>query len=141
MSFDKIFDMFSSFDEDDSYVKDPAFDFTETPIFHLGMFKKLIWNQKNFVSKMNKFRTQFPNSNILDDEEAGEFVTFNRAWFYISKFDIDHPQAKDAIRIFSDIYTKTACDLAINFFEEREEYERCAHIKKIADILEVNLEA
>lgn len=141
MSFDKIFDMFDSLNEENSYVKDPVFDFTETPMFHLGMFKKIIWNQKRFKSKMDEFRKKFPKSQILDDDEAGEFVTFNRAWFYISKFRLDHPQSEDAIRIFSDIYTKTACDLAINFFEEREEYEKCAHIKKISDILEVNLEA
>lgn len=140
MSFDKIFDMFDAINEE-TYVKDPAFDFTETPMFHLGMFKKIIWNQKNFEKKMSQFRKLYPKSDILNDEEAGEFVTFNRAWFYISKFRTDHPLAEDAIRIFSDIYTKTACDLAINFFEEREEYEKCAHIKKIADILEVNLEA
>ena len=48
-------------------------------------------------------------------------------------------QGKDAARIFADDYTITACKLAISFWEEREDYKKCAHIKKVQDFLELNV--
>lgn len=140
MSLNKIFSLFDAIDEDTTPIGEAAFDFTDTPMFHLGMFKKLIWNQKSFETKMGKFKQAFPESKIFEDEEAGEFVTFTRAYFYLNKFDFDHPLANDAIKLFSDIYTKTACELSLNFFEEKEEYEKCAKIKKVLDSLNLNLE-
>ena len=132
--------MFDAINEETNPVGDGDFNFTETPIFYLGMFKKIIWNQKHFETKMGKFKKSFPNSKILDDKEAGEFVTFTRAYFYLNKFDFDHPLAKDSIKLFSDIYTKTACELSLSFFEEKEQYEKCAKIKKVLDTLNLNLE-
>ena len=48
------------------------------------MYKKLILNHVNFNKKLAEF---FQKSNkdldINDMKEAGEFVTYNRAWLYI----------------------------------------------------------
>jgi hypothetical protein len=141
MSLDKIFNLFDVINEDIDPIGDEAFAFTDTPMFHLGMFKKIIWNQKHFETKMGQFKKLYPESKIFDDKEAGEFVTFTRAYFYINKFDFEHPLAKDSIKLFSDIYTKTACELSLSFFEEKEEYEKCIKIKKVLDALNLNLEA
>ena len=117
------------------------FDIQKTQAFKLGMFKKIIWNQKNIESKMGHFLEMMPElaEKIDFDNDAGEFVTHTRAWTYLKDFDINTDQGKDALRIFSDQYTLTACDLAISFWEDKEAYEKCAHIKKIKDSLEVNL--
>ena len=58
---------------------------------------------------------------------------------YIKEFDPTSEQGIDASHMFSEEHTITACDLAIHFWEEREEYERCAHIKKVKDLLQKNL--
>lgn len=130
--------LFKAF-EDDAPLKDKAMlmDLQQTQAFKLGMFKKIIWNQKNMEKKMKQFLELMPDIaekiNLSDD--AGEFVTHTRAWTYLKDFDPISDQGKDALRLFSDDYTKTACKLAIHFWEEREAYEKCAHIKKVLDLL------
>lgn len=130
--------LFSAF-EPQVPEEDPFMDFQKTQAFKLGMFKKIIWNQKNIESKMGKFLEMLPElaEKIDFDNDAGEFVTHTRAWAYLKDFDPSTDQGKDALRIFSDDYTLTACDLAIHFWEEKEHYEKCAHIKKVKDSLKI----
>ena len=135
MNLNNIFNAF----EDDAPLQEKAalLQLQETQAFKLGMFKKIIWNQKGFEKKMEKFIEYMPDlAKMIDtDNDVGEFVTHCRAWAYIKDFNPSSEQGKDALRIFSDEYTLTACNLAIHFWEEREEYEKCAHIKKIKDFL------
>jgi len=135
MNLNNIFNAF----EDDAPLQEKAalLSLQDTQAFKLGMFKKIIWNQKNMEARMDKFLEMMPEiaENIDFDDDASEFVTHTRAWSYLKDFDPTSNQGKDALRIFSDDYTKTACKLAIHFWEEREHYEKCAHIKKVLDLL------
>jgi hypothetical protein len=135
MNLNNIFNTF----EDDAPLQEKAalLSLQDTQAFKLGMFKKIIWNQKNIEAKMDKFLEMMPEiaEKIDFDDDASEFVTHTRAWSYLKDFDPTSNQGKDALRIFSDDYTKTACKLAIHFWEEREHYEKCAHIKKVLDLL------
>ena len=117
------------------------YDLQKTQVFKIGMFKKIIWNQKNVEDKMDKFLEMMPElaEKIDFDGDAGEFVTHTRAWVYLKDFDITSEQGKDAALIFTDDYTITACGLAISFWEEREDYKKCAHIKKVQDFLKLNV--
>ena len=139
MNLNNIFNAF----EDDAPLQGKAalFDLQETQAFKLGMFKKIIWNQKGFEKRMEKFMEHLPDlAQMIDvDKEAGEFVTQVRAWAHIKDFDPTSEQGIDASYIFSDEHTITACNLAISFWEEKEEYEKCAHIKKVKDLLQKNL--
>ena len=139
MNLNNIFGAF----EDDAPLQEKAalVNLQETQAFKLGMFKKIILNQKGFEKRMEKFMEFLPDmAKMIDvDKEAGEFVTHVRAWAHIKEFDPKSKQGIDASHIFSDVETVTACDLAILFWEEREEYERCAHIKKVKDLLQKNL--
>ena len=133
--------LFSAF-ELPEYKEDSIFaELQKTQTFKLGMFKKIIWNQKNMEDKMNKFLDMMPElaEKIDFDGDAGEFVTHTRAWTYLKDYDPTSEQGKDAARIIADQYTITACDLAISFWEEREDYEKCAHIKKVQNFLELNV--
>ena len=116
-------------------------DLQKTQVFKLGMFKKIIWNQKSMEDKMGKFLEMMPElAEKIDFEgDAGEFVTHTRAWVYLKDFDPTSELGKDAIKIYADQYTITACDLAISFWEEKESYEKCAHIKKVQDSLKLNV--
>jgi hypothetical protein len=135
MNLNNIFNAF----EDDAPLQEKAalLSLQDTQAFKLGMFKKIIWNQKNMEARMDKFLEMMPEiaENVDFDGDASEFVTHTRAWSYLKDFDPTSNQGKDALRIFSDDYTKTACKLAIHFWEEREHYEKCAHIKKVLDLL------
>ena len=111
-------------------------DFTKNPIYWVGMYKKLVLNHINFNKKIVKF---FKESNqeldVEDMSNAGEFVVYHRAWHYISKIDINVEEHVTAIDKYGDEYLDTSLELGIHFFEEYEEYEKCAHLKKILDKL------
>jgi hypothetical protein len=63
-------------------------------------------------------------------------VTYSRAWFYISKLDLKRRVDIDAL---IDIYRRrsyfTLQKWLLRYFEDIEEYEKCAHIQKIQDTI------
>tara|TARA_R100000951_G_scaffold81318_1_gene69060 strand:- start:346 stop:771 length:426 start_codon:yes stop_codon:yes gene_type:complete len=133
--------LFSAFESPKVEEGDIFAELQKTQTFKLGMFKKIIWNQKNMEDRMDKFFEMMPDlAEKIDFEgDVGEFVTHTRAWVYLKDFDPTSEQGKDAARIFADDYTITACKLAISFWEEKEDYKKCAHIKKVQDFLELNV--
>jgi|TARA_B100001094_G_C18164576_1_gene791286 hypothetical protein len=133
--------LFSNFELPHDNKEDLFHELQKTQTFKLGMFKKIIWNQKNIEAKMGHFLEAMPElaEKIDFDNDAGEFVTHTRAWTYLKDYDPTSDTGRDAGRIFADQYTITACDLAISFWEEKESYEKCAHIKKVKDFLELNV--
>lgn len=134
---EKLFNTFELPKNEDPLLED----LQKTQIFKLGMFKKIIWNQKNMEDRMDKFLEMMPEiaKEIDFGGDAGEFVTHTRAWTYLKDYDPTSNQGKDAAKIFADDYTITACKLSISFWEEREDYKKCAHIKKVQDFLELNV--
>lgn len=134
---EKLFSAFELPKSDEPLIAD----LQKTQAFKLGMFKKIIWNQTNMEERMDKFLKLMPEiAETLDrNDDAGEFVTHTRAWTYLKEFDPNSEQGIDAARLFSDDYTKTACKLALSFWEEREHYEKCAHIKNVHDLLKNSL--
>ena len=133
MDVNKIFNLFDSGFEGD--VKKEAFvDFTESPVYYLGMFKKLILNNDVFKSKIKFFIQQFyPEIDDESSNEHGEYITYERAWSYIKKFNINEESHKESITLILDKNLLKTLDKAIFHFQELELYERCAHIKKISD--------
>lgn len=107
---------------------------TEKPIFHVGMYKKLILNHLTFNAKVLKFfKESNENFDIKDIKNAGEYVVFNRAWSYISEVDVDNQGYIDAIKHYSDDDFCRALDMGIEFFIQDELYERCALLLKIKE--------
>lgn len=134
---DKIFDLFSANEELDGVNSTVQIDFTQTPIYWIGMYKKLVLNHINFNKKVLKFFKQSNQELDLEDmKDAGEFVVYNRAWHYIQNVNIDNKEHIIALNKYSDEYLDTALKLGIHFFEQHEQYERCALLKKILDKVE-----
>ena len=131
---DNIFSLFSSNEELDGINSEVQIDFSQTPIYWIGMYKKLVLNHINFNKKVLKF---FKESNqeldVEDMKDAGEFVVYHRAWHYIQNVNIDNEEHVIAIEKYTDEYLDTALKLGISFFEQHEEYEKCALLKKILD--------
>ncbi len=104
----------------------------EKPIFHVGMYKKLILNHLNFNAKvLNFFKETNQEFDVKDIKEAGEYVVFNRAWSYISEVDFKNKGYINAIKHYSDEDFHRALDMGIEFFIQDELYERCALLLKI----------
>ena len=101
------------------------------------MFKKIILNHNNFNKKVIQFFKKADEELDLDDvKEAGEFVVYNRAWNYIQNVDINANLHIKSIEKYADEYLDVALKLSIHFFEQQEEYERCALLKSILDKVE-----
>jgi|TARA_Y100001963_G_scaffold85360_1_gene118061 hypothetical protein len=147
MDVNKIFDLFSGGREGDGdYTQQELEDlrkmeeFKESPMFKVGMFKKLIFNHLAYKDRIiDLFKNVKPNLNIYELEEAGETITFERGWEFISQCEIDKEEWQQCLILYNDEEIKVALRLSINFFQELEEYEKCAYLKKILDFCEKSL--
>ena len=64
---------------------------------------------------------------------------FERGWEFISQCEIDKEEWQQCLILYNDEEIKVALRLSINFFQELEEYEKCAYLKKILDFCEKSL--
>jgi len=138
---DKIFGLFNGEEPESlrekAQMTEELLNYQQHPMFWVGMFKKLIHNHKIFNHKVMDFFSKLENEelDLYDVEEAGEFIVYNRAWFWISKVDILDRNCQEAIIYYTDEYLDTYLKFAISYFQELEEYEKCAHLKKIHDLV------
>jgi len=144
MDINKIFSLFEkdepeSLKEKDQQVDIPL-DYKNHPLFWIGMFKKLIQNHQTFNNQLLNFFEELDEGlNKVDVDKAGEFLVFNRSYEYIQKVDPDNLVAQEALFKLVDIQLKIALELAINHFQEYEEYEKCLHLKKILEFVKLLL--
>jgi transcriptional regulator with PAS, ATPase and Fis domain len=144
MDINKIFDLFDNKEPNSQKEKaqqiDILIDYKNHPLFWVGMFKKLIQNHQVFNDQLLQFFDKLDEGlSTVDVDKAGEFIVFNRAYEYIQKVDPDNLVAQEALFRFADIHLKVALELSINYFQECEEYEKCAHLKKILQFVKLLL--
>jgi hypothetical protein len=144
MNIDKIFNLFNNEEpeslKEKSQQADILLDYKNHPLFWVGMFKKLIQNHQTFNDQLLNFFDKLDEElNTVDIDKAGEFIVFNRAYEYIQKVDPDNLVTQEALFRFADIHLKVALELSINYFQEHEEYEKCAHLKKILEFVKLLL--
>lgn len=134
---DNIFDPFSM--ENNPEGNEAHFDISQTPFYWVGMFKKLIINHKMLNSVLEKSLPKHTGKNLGDDliENLSESVIHNMAYTYIKKIDISIPSHNLALERYKEEHLDVALKMSISFFEEIEEYEKCARLKKILDSLDV----
>ena len=144
MAIDNIFALFGFPDKDDEDRKKLEADldvFKETPHFKLGMFHKLIMNGSLFSKQVVKFFAKAdPGLDIKGIDQAGEYMMFIRAWFWIEQVQIRKKEWKEALKQYASEEFVISIKLSINYFESTEEYEKCAHLKKIQDFVEKSLD-
>lgn len=130
LNLDNLFNLFPPKDmieNDDIHI-----DFTESPTYYLGMWKKIILNHINFNKKILQFFKKTSDEfDIQDVAEAGTHVVFNRAWYYLKSIDIKNDDHIKSIKDYKDDYLETSLELGIKHFQKIEEYEKCAHILKV----------
>ena len=144
MALDNIFSLFGFPDKDDEDRKKLEADldvFKETHHFKLGMFHKLIMNGSLFSKQVIKFFAKAdPGLDIKGIDQAGEYMMFIRAWFWIEQVKLRKKEWKEALKQYASEEFVISIKLSINYFESTEEYEKCAHLKKIQDFVEKSLE-
>lgn len=139
MDINKIFGAFNSDKEDENGFPTPKFvkDMEENhPRYYLGMFEKLINNHLVYQKGLIKMFQSADNSlNIKDVEAAGENLLYNRAWDYINQFNIEDKYSQEILERKNSKDFIKAINSAISYFENDEEYEKCAFLKKFLDFL------
>lgn len=132
-----VFNLFSESEDLDGINSEVYIDYSEDPLYQLGMFKKTILNHINFNKKALQFlKGEHNELDVEDIRTAGEFIVYNRAWRYIDGIETDSDAFIDTLKRYNDEFMNTSLRLGINFFEQQEEYEKCALLKKILDKLE-----
>ena len=134
MNANDLFKLFS--DEDKELSKDnlPVLDFTEHPVYWIGMFTKIIKNHNGFDLYIKQiFNKLTPELEIEIEkmEELGDWVTFNRAWYYIEKLDLTSEFHYEHLISSGTEDTLLSLEVAIAHFERFEEYEKCAQLHQI----------
>jgi len=134
---DKIFKLFVDGKEiSGDKTKDEIKDFMNGPYAKIGMFVKLIQNHEIFHKKLEKFlKQEQPDYNVESTKEASEYTVYRRAWSYIKQIDIDNSDHINAIINFDPKVFYNILDKSVNFFETYEEYEKCAHLHKIKELV------
>lgn len=104
------------------------------PRYFLGMFEKLINNHLSYQKGLiEMFKVADSALDVKDIEKAGENLLFNRAWEYISKFNIKDEYSQGILAEKDTEKFEKAVNSAIIYFENEEEYEKCAFLKKFLD--------
>jgi len=140
MGLDSIFALFGFSEGDDKDLNKIKVDlevYKETPHFRVGMFVKMIMNGNIFKKQVVKFFAKSdPELDMKGMDEAGEYMMYNRAYFWIKECKVRNKEWKIALQNISDENLLCALKLSIHYFESTEEFEKCAHLKKIQDFVE-----
>ena len=135
----RIFGLFDALNSNTNLIEDGEgyIDVKDTPEYKIGMFTRIIMDHMQFNDRVIEFFSKASNELEREDiENAGEFVVYHRGWFYIKGIDVKNRRDWYALEKMVNLKTLTAMDLSINYFEEREEYEKCAHLLKLSKTLE-----
>jgi hypothetical protein len=134
MDIDKIFNLFDGSSlENQAEAANDSIIIQETPMFWIGMFKKIILNNKAFYQHLYNSLDPEVVKEMAGMDNMADMVTYLRAWFYISKLDLKRRVDVDALIAFTNEDLLYTTEMALRYFEGVEEYEKCAHIKKIQD--------
>tara|TARA_R100000329_G_scaffold115687_1_gene95101 strand:- start:189 stop:635 length:447 start_codon:yes stop_codon:yes gene_type:complete len=106
------------------------------PRYFIKMFWKLIVNHLSYGRTLVDFFSQAdPSLAVSEIEYAGERMLHARAYGFIKKIDLEDEYHQKILKEESSKELKEAYELAIKFYEEEEEYEKCAFLKKQLDYI------
>lgn len=139
MDVNKIFNLFNEGEQLNTNEYLNGLD-DNSPYYKIIIFKKLIMNGGVFRKGVLKFFSKMDTELDLEDiDNAGEFMMYCRAWFWAKQFDLEDTTWIQMIEKLSDQELLTAVKLTIHYFEEIQEFEKCAFLKKIQDLVQNSL--
>ena len=103
----------------------------DTPRYKMGMFVKLIINGTIFRKQLSNM---FEGKNKINIGDAGEFIMYNRAWYWIKDFSLKDEDWVDSVKHYEEEIIR-ACELTISYFENLEEYEKCSLLLSIKNLI------
>jgi hypothetical protein len=101
-------------------------------IFNLKMYSKLIIKghvrPELIISYVKQIDPNLSRELILSKSYA---MLYDRALLYVSEININDKLCLKAIKKCTDVFLVTALQMSIKYYEDTEEYEKCAVLYKI----------
>ena len=112
----------------------------DTPLYKIGMFNKIMSNGLIFKDQIIKFfSSSKPSISLENMGETGENLLYQRAFDWVKECNTRKKNWKEAILYYSSEKYINHLKLVIQHYESTEDYEKCALLKKIQDLMEKNL--
>lgn len=146
MDISSIFSLFE-FDDND-HKSDKEYEKTlkeisemqDTPHYKIGMFDKIMNNGLVFKDQIMKFfSSSKPPISLESINETGENLLYQRAFDWVKECNTRKKDWKEAILYYSSEKYIENIKLVIKYYENTEDYEKCALLKKIQDLMTKNL--
>ncbi len=104
------------------------------PRYFIKMFYKLIDNHLTYSKKLiNFFGSTDSSISTQEIEFASELMLYTKAYNLAKKIDIEDEYHQKILREENSKKLNKAYQMSIKFYEQREEYEKCAFLKKQLD--------
>ena len=136
---EKIFNLFSQIGEGKTSPKmvEQLIKVQDSPAFKLGMFQKMIFNHLEFNDSLISLVKRADEDFDIDDvKNASEYIVYVKAWEYIADFNLKDMESFEILKNYSSQELHTSFKLSIHFFQELEEYEKCAHLHQIEKVIQ-----
>ena len=137
MDLDKIFGLFKSDGDPTPEERNIAtnVELVDHPYIYMGLFKKLIINYNTFSHQLFEFmRSSSVDLDVEKMEKAGVHMVYWRAYDHLAKIDLTNSFHAEIIQTYADIKFIQALDMCLQYYEDIEEYEKCAFLKQVRDI-------
>jgi hypothetical protein len=132
-----IFSLFDS--EPENRVESPEKEITnlsEHPYVLMGLFTRMILRGEESIQNTIQFLKVINIDSHFDFEantELSRYMLYTAGFNHLSKLSLEDPFHRDVLLEKAGVDFLSACNKAIQFFQIREEYEKCALIKKFSD--------
>lgn len=121
----------------DSYKREPdKIEISEHPLILVGMFTRMVLRGEEVNKDIMKFFQEIERKVTASEQEHfNKFMIYNRALSFLTQINLDNPLHVEVLLDKTGEDFLQACNMTIEFFTEREEYEKCAFIKKFQDFI------
>ena len=117
--------------------KEPGrIEISEHPLILVGMFTRMVLRGEEVNKDIMKFFQEIERKVTASEQEHfNKFMIYNRALSFLAQINLDDPLHVEVLLDKTGEDFLQACNMTIEFFTEREEYEKCAFIKKFQDFI------
>jgi hypothetical protein len=134
-----IFGLFDS--EPENQEKQPEkeiINLSEHPYVLMGLFTRMILRGEEAINNtMDFFKviSMNPDYDVEANAEFSRMMLYGAGFNHLSKLSLEDPFHQEVLLDKAGKDFLTACEKSIQFYQEKEEYEKCAFIKKFYDFI------
>jgi len=139
MNPDTVFSLFDS--EPENQGENPEkeiINLSEHPYVLMGLFTRMILRGEDSIQNTIEFLKVVNMDSHFDFESnasLSRYMLYIAGFKHLSKLSLEDPFHQEVLLEKAGEDFLTACGKAIQFFQDREEYEKCALIKKFSDFI------